>query len=281
MAAARAEPVLADRTPASDTLARLGGDEFGLLLFDCDLAEAEQVASKLIEQICSVRFPWEGRLYDVARASDHPLTATSRSTSELMSQADVACYAAKHAGHNRVSVYQFGHERGSGAPAPRHTSRQRLREALRTTASSLRRRRSVRRPPPRRRPALPSCCCDCTIRWQMTPPGAFIPGRRAPNPDGQHRQLGDQRGADQLRRADRRGGGLSIGINLSGNSPNDPLVPALPADRIDYSPLRPGAPVLRADFHGVMNQLSVASRIVAKLRGPRLQGGAGRLRLRA
>ena len=27
-----------------------------------------------------------------------------------MSQADVACYAAKHAGRNRVSVYQFGHE---------------------------------------------------------------------------------------------------------------------------------------------------------------------------
>lgn len=64
--------ILADRTRASDTLARLGGDEFGLLLFDCDLAEAEQVASKLIEQICSVRFPWEGRLYDVARASASP-----------------------------------------------------------------------------------------------------------------------------------------------------------------------------------------------------------------
>ncbi|MFU1924923.1 diguanylate cyclase domain-containing protein, partial [Klebsiella pneumoniae] len=68
------------------------------------------MASKLIEQICSVRFPWEGRLYDVgASIGITALTATSRSTSELMSQADVACYAAKHAGRNRVSVYQFGH----------------------------------------------------------------------------------------------------------------------------------------------------------------------------
>lgn len=64
--------ILADRTRASDTLARLGGDEFGLLLFDCDLAEAEQVASKLIEQICSVRFPGKGGSTTWARASASP-----------------------------------------------------------------------------------------------------------------------------------------------------------------------------------------------------------------
>ncbi|MDF5931012.1 diguanylate cyclase [Pseudomonas aeruginosa] len=64
--------ILADRTRASDTLARLGGDEFGLLLFDCDLAEAEQVASKLIEQICSVRFPGKGGSTTWARASVSP-----------------------------------------------------------------------------------------------------------------------------------------------------------------------------------------------------------------
>ena len=156
--------ILADRTRASDTLARLGGDEFGLLLFDCDLAEAEQVASKLIEQICSVRFPWEGRLYDVgASIGITALTATSRSTSELMSQADVACYAAKHAGRNRVSVYQFGHE---------EVERQHrdillasgLREALENDRFQLQAQEIVPVGPGATATGTTSCCCDCTIR---------------------------------------------------------------------------------------------------------------------
>ena len=156
--------ILADRTRASDTLARLGGDEFGLLLFDCDLAEAEQVASKLIEQICSVRFPWEGRLYDVgASIGITALTATSRSTSELMSQADVACYAAKHAGRNRVSVYQFGHE---------EVERQHrdillasgLREALENDRFQLQAQEIVPVGPAATATGTTSCCCDCTIR---------------------------------------------------------------------------------------------------------------------
>ena len=155
--------ILADRTRASDTLARLGGDEFGLLLFDCDLAEAEQVASKLIEQICSVRFPGKGGSTTGASIGITALTATSRSTSELMSQADVACYAAKHAGRNRVSVYQFGHE---------EVERQHrdillasgLREALENDRFQLQAQEIVPVGPAATATGTTSCCCDCTIR---------------------------------------------------------------------------------------------------------------------
>nr|WP_244308879.1 diguanylate cyclase [Pseudomonas duriflava] len=103
--------LLRDTLRASDTLARLGGDEFGLLLYDCDLPQAEAVANKLIAAISAMRFQWEDRLYDVgASAGIVAITAEARSTAELMSQANVACYAAKHSGRNRAELYQAGRE---------------------------------------------------------------------------------------------------------------------------------------------------------------------------
>ncbi|RMK80019.1 diguanylate cyclase [Pseudomonas aeruginosa] len=259
--------ILADRTRASDTLARLGGDEFGLLLFDCDLAEAEQVASKLIEQICSVRFPWEGRLYDVgASIGITALTATSRSTSELMSQADVACYAAKHAGRNRVSVYQFGHE---------EVERQHrdillasgLREALENDRFQLQAQEIVPVGPRRdgdRHYELLLRLYDPD--GQMTPPGAFIPAAERFNLMASIDRWVINEALINFGARIAAVEGLSIGINLSGNSLNDPLFLPYLLDRIEHSPLRPERLYFELTETALMNQLSVASRIVAKLR---------------
>lgn len=94
-----------------DILVWLGGDEFGLLLFDCDLVEVEQVVSKFIEQICLVCFFWEGWFYDVGVSIGIIVFIVILcSISELMSQVDVVCYVVKYVGCNWVLVYQFGYE---------------------------------------------------------------------------------------------------------------------------------------------------------------------------
>lgn len=90
----------------SDTLARLGGDEFGLLLVDCNLDQAVQVAEKLRETVHEFRFTWEEHTFRVgASVGVVAITALSGSAAGLLSAADAACYAAKDQGRNRVVIY--------------------------------------------------------------------------------------------------------------------------------------------------------------------------------
>ena len=92
---------------STDIIARLGGDEFGLLLRDCPVEMAKEVCSKLISIISAIRLPWNGKFYDVgASIGIAMLTAETPTLGELMSQADVACYASKHGGRNRASLYE-------------------------------------------------------------------------------------------------------------------------------------------------------------------------------
>jgi diguanylate cyclase (GGDEF)-like protein len=89
-----------------DFAARLGGDEFALLLYDCSLTRAEDVARSLIDAISALRLPWEGKVYDIgASIGITAINARAPGSAELMSQADVACYAAKSAGRNQSVVY--------------------------------------------------------------------------------------------------------------------------------------------------------------------------------
>ncbi|HJW81925.1 MAG TPA: EAL domain-containing protein, partial [Acidiferrobacterales bacterium] len=91
----------------TDLLARLGGDEFGVILTRCDLAHAQRVADSIHQALDALRFRWNERVFHVGasigvlefRAGQHSIT-------ELMSAADIACYAAKHAGRRRTHVYE-------------------------------------------------------------------------------------------------------------------------------------------------------------------------------
>jgi diguanylate cyclase (GGDEF)-like protein/PAS domain S-box-containing protein len=94
---------------SDDVTARLGGDEFALILRNCTMEQAELVARNAIEAIRAIPFAWGGRIYDVgASVGMTAITESSPPPSELLSQADVACYAAKAMGRNRVAVYQAG-----------------------------------------------------------------------------------------------------------------------------------------------------------------------------
>ena len=91
----------------TDVLARLGGDEFGLLMEQCVLPRAKQIAGKLINAIEQFRFTWENHTFNIGVSIGLiPITELSTGTSELLSMADTACYAAKDAGRNRIHIYQ-------------------------------------------------------------------------------------------------------------------------------------------------------------------------------
>ncbi|KAB2925552.1 MAG: EAL domain-containing protein, partial [Candidatus Contendobacter sp.] len=90
-----------------DTLARIGGDEFGLLLDNCPLDRAQVIAQTVVSNIRDYRFHWEGRGYQIGVSIGLvPITAETRDTTQLLTQADVACYIAKETGRNRVHLYQ-------------------------------------------------------------------------------------------------------------------------------------------------------------------------------
>ncbi len=97
---------------SSDVLARLGGDEFGLLLPDCNVESARYIAGRLIDAINNYHFSWEGRLHRIgASAGITLIDDTNYQAVEVMSQADIACYASKNSGRGVVTVYEPQQER--------------------------------------------------------------------------------------------------------------------------------------------------------------------------
>ncbi len=88
-----------------DTLARLGGDEFGLLLHNCPLEKAWQIAENLMAQVRDFQFLWKGRVFQIGTSIGIvPITAEASDAARLLSRADQACYIAKDMGRNRVFV---------------------------------------------------------------------------------------------------------------------------------------------------------------------------------
>lgn len=90
----------------SDTLARLGGDEFALLLRNCSTGQAMRILDTLRHTLRRFRFTWAGRSFEISVSIGAvAITSASASQSELLSQADAACFAAKAKGRNRVQFY--------------------------------------------------------------------------------------------------------------------------------------------------------------------------------
>lgn len=92
---------------STDILARLGGDEFGLLLPDCNVESARYISGRIIQAINDYHFMWEGRIHRIgASAGITIIDETNYQASEVMSQADIACYASKNNGRGLVTVYE-------------------------------------------------------------------------------------------------------------------------------------------------------------------------------
>jgi diguanylate cyclase (GGDEF)-like protein/PAS domain S-box-containing protein len=89
-----------------DLVARLGGDEFGILLENCSLAKAEDIANKLIQSIADFNFEWENKAFKIGVSIGVALLSTlPQNMMQIIKAADSACYSAKKSGRNRMHVY--------------------------------------------------------------------------------------------------------------------------------------------------------------------------------
>jgi len=259
--------VIRHQVRPDDLLARLGGDEFALLLKDCSIEHAEQVCSKVIDAVRERRFPWNGRVYDVGAsigiaAIDNDVPPVS----ELMSRADVACYAAKAAGRNRVSVY-----RRDESDARRHHRELEVAAGIHSALEANRFRLYAQEI----RSLHPGQGDDRHVeilvrmvdeQGTLIMPGAFIPAAERYDLMGHIDRWVIRNVLQQY--GERLAGvpGLSVSINLSANSLGEPfLLPflhaaledsALPADRIR----------LEITETALINNMTAASRVVADMR---------------
>ena len=98
--------VLSQRLRRGDLVARLGGDEFALLLANCSLPQAREVAEKVRDDVEDFRFSWLGQHFKVgASIGVASLHSGSGDPDELLRKADAACFLAKESGRNKVHIH--------------------------------------------------------------------------------------------------------------------------------------------------------------------------------
>ena len=90
-----------------DTVARLGGDEFALLMEHCLLAKAEHTANILRKKIDEFQFVYAGKNFQIGMSMGLvSISKYTKSVSEVLINADAACYRAKERGPNNLHVHR-------------------------------------------------------------------------------------------------------------------------------------------------------------------------------
>lgn len=96
---------LRNRIRDTDTLARVGGDEFGLILYSCDLKRARMIGESLRDTVSELNFSWEGHQFNVgASIGIVPVNSHNSVLSDIIRNADIACYQAKEKGGGQVII---------------------------------------------------------------------------------------------------------------------------------------------------------------------------------
>ncbi|WP_228054258.1 diguanylate cyclase domain-containing protein, partial [Nodosilinea sp. LEGE 07298] len=146
----------------SDLLARLGGDEFGILLHQCDLNQAEQVANTLREAVYRLQFTWQTNTFTIGVSIGLvAITQISQSLSELLIAADAACYAAKNQGRNRVHIFRVDDQELLRQQGEMRWVSQ-ITQALEANRFACLASPWWRLPTPLRL-TIVRCCCDCAM----------------------------------------------------------------------------------------------------------------------
>lgn len=102
---------LAANLRSDDLLARFGGEEFAVLLTQAAMEDATQTADRLRDAVQHLQFVVDGRPASVTISVGLAMREGAGTPEALIGSADIALYAAKHAGRNRVRVAAPGHDR--------------------------------------------------------------------------------------------------------------------------------------------------------------------------
>ncbi len=101
--------VLRERLGAGHVIGRLGGDEFAVVLADADEYEAVEVADRLRNAVAAIPVTGGGGTTRTTVSAGVAGFQSGESWQAVLANADLALYASKAAGRNRVTVYEQGH----------------------------------------------------------------------------------------------------------------------------------------------------------------------------
>jgi diguanylate cyclase (GGDEF)-like protein/PAS domain S-box-containing protein len=212
--------LLQGRVRASDTIARLGGDEFGVLLEGCTPEQSARVADGVRQAIKEYRFVWGATTLSVgASVGVVQISAETENVAAIMSAADIACYAAKDEGRNRIHVYEAG--------GVSHRHREMHWVARVTRAAEENRLELFFQPIVRIGAEGAPTFHELTIRLRdddgrLVPPSEFIPAAERYNVMSIIDRWVVVRAVELLKRRREAGGSLPmLAVNLSGTSLNE------------------------------------------------------------
>jgi diguanylate cyclase (GGDEF)-like protein/PAS domain S-box-containing protein len=212
--------LLQTRVRASDTLARLGGDEFGMLLESCTLEQATRIAENVRQSLHDYRFVWGTSTLSVgASVGVVEIKSDTETVASVMSAADIACYAAKEGGRNRIHVYE------AGGVSNRHREMHWVARVTRAVEEN--RLELFFQPIVAIGSQAPPSFHELTVRLrgddgQLVPPSEFIPAAERYNVMSVIDRWVVLQAVDLLRARQRSGEPLpTLAVNLSGTSLNE------------------------------------------------------------
>jgi diguanylate cyclase (GGDEF)-like protein len=251
---------------ANDTLARLGGDEFGVLLNDCPLSVAENIAEKLIKTIKAFHFSWKDKTFTLSASIGLVVIDENyHETAEIMSAADLACYSAKDSGRNRLHIYQL-----DDVDMARRQNEMEWVSRIQLAITEDRFQLYKQCISPLNGAYKNLGCCEFLLRLlddgEIVAPGAFIPAAERYNlmPDIDRwvidHVLEYMAGTDDLSNA------LAF-VNLSGNTINDVAVTKYISDRLEQHKVPAKNICFEITETAAISNLGAAMKFIEEVRG--------------
>lgn len=213
---------LRDSVREQDVVARLGGDEFAMLLQHCEDSKAEDIAGSVLRNVHAHRFIWDHKPFSVgASIGLIVIDQHAGDAGELMSLADMGCYAAKESGRNRYHRVAARDEDIQRRRNEMHWVA-RIRSAITNKHFTLCYQRIVHTADSKA-PAF----CEYLLRLrdeqgELIPPNAFIPAAERYNLMSEIDQYVVELALEHIQQLDPDGRPALAFINLSGDSIDNP-----------------------------------------------------------
>ncbi|MGB2741301.1 MAG: EAL domain-containing protein [Cognaticolwellia sp.] len=103
--------ILKESIRYKDIVARLGGDEFAILIKDCSVEKAMQIANSIKTNIRNLTYHCENESFQLSASIGIAPKVAKSTTTDLLHSADIACSSAKNSGRNTVYFFDINNNR--------------------------------------------------------------------------------------------------------------------------------------------------------------------------